>query len=313
MEQAEYGNWLIEGGYVVIPKRLLENSQALDIPPENLGYLVLAMACCQKANSVEEVAENKGVKWCLGEGWACWQGEGEKRHISFLPLWKRLHSVSLLSRNGKNNDAFFGQNGGFDYSKILKWLDQARGTLSITDKEKQVIQEFNIKYGWSTEFIIIFLELAFERGQQRLQNYQYIAKRVYESGINTVEGLIGFMNEWDWTRHKVVEIKKCIGQYGGVTGPQREMYLKWNKQWGLSHELIMRAGEETIRANNPSFKYIDAILQDWHKKGIKDVSEAEDLIKDHDEKNHRQRKVVKGENNKKRISRADERDWENIT
>ena len=34
----------------------------------------------------------------------------------------------------------------------------------------------------------------------------------------------------------------------------------------------MRAAEETVRTNNPSFKYIDGILADWHKREVEKYS-----------------------------------------
>ncbi len=188
-------------------------------------------------------------------------------------------------------------------------MDQVRGTLSVTFREKQVLQEFNLKYGWSTDFILIFLQLSFERGLNNVQTYSYIAKRVYENGVHTVDELVSFINELDWIQYKVSEVKKCVGQYGAVTRPQREIYLKWHRQWKFSHEVIMRAAEETIRTNNPSFKYIDSILQDWYNQGVKNVAEAETALRQHDAKETGKKKQTPG---KKRISRTDNRDWEKI-
>ena len=211
---------------------------------------------------------------------------------------------------GQGLEAVSKNKSEFNYSRILKWLDQERGTLSITLREKQVIQEFNLKYGWSSDFILIFLQLAFERGLNLVQNYQPVARKVYESGIDTVAGLISFMNDLDWIQYKVAELKKCIGQYGGVTKPQREMYLKWHRQWNFSHEVIMRAAEETVRASNPSFKYIDAVLKNWHDKGVRNLRDAEKVVADHDSKERKDRKEEGP--GRKRIRRADYRDWENI-
>jgi len=299
---------LLEGGYVVLPVQLLEKIQSLNLTPENLGYLVLALAKCQSPVGTEELAKDKWVKWCLSEGWAQWQKQGDGKIISFTPLWTRLYSLYEDSAERKE-ESRTQKVGEFDYGKILKWLDCERGTLSITLREKQVIQEFNLKYGWSTEFLMIFLQLAFERGLNQVYTYQPVAKRVYENGIDCVNDLVSFMNELDWVQYKVTEVKKCIGQYGGVTRPQREMYLKWNKQWKLSHELIIRASAETVRTNSPSFKYIDAILKDWYEKGVQDVQAAEQMIAAHDTIRSPQRKP---ENTPKRLSKAGNRDLDKL-
>lgn len=320
MENPEYIQWLMGEGHLAVPNVLLQNMQSLNLSPENLGYLLLALSASQQSKPTEELAQNLWIKWSLSEGWARWLQEGEQKKISFLPLWDRLYYIWEKQIIDAKGDKIVScqQKGEFDYNKILKWLDQVRGTLSITFREKQVLQEFNLRYGWSTDFILIFLQLVFERGHTTLQTYQPIAKRVYENGIHTVEELISFMNELDWIQYKVLEVKKCVGQYGGVTRPQREMYLKWQNQWKFGHEVIMRAAEETVRTNSPSFKYIDRILEDWSNKGVKNVSDAIKALQEHDRKKE-QLPTEKGGSwgkaarpQKKRINHADNRDWEKM-
>lgn len=311
MRDIAYLEWLLKEGQLVVPFTLLENMQSLNLSPERLGYLVLALAVSKKTLSPEEMVKNPWIKWSLSEGWTSWVQQGEKKRISFSPLWKRLYAVweKQQEEQLENKSVSFKMKGDFNYNKILKWLDEVRGTLSITFREKQVLQEFNLRYGWSTDFILIFLQLSFERGLNTVQTYQFIAKRVYENGVHTVDELISFMNELDWIQYKVIEVKKCVGQYGGVTRPQREMYLKWHRQWKFSHEVIMRAAEETIRTNNPSFKYIDGVLLDWHNKGVTNVTEAEAALKQHDCQKNNKKKFG---STKKRITRADSRDWEKM-
>lgn len=320
MENPEYIQWLMGEGHLAVPNVLLQNMQSLNLSPENLGYLLLALSASQQSKPTEELAQNLWIKWSLSEGWARWLQEGEQKKISFLPLWDRLYYIWEKQTTAVQGEKSVSSSlkGEFDYNKILKWLDQVRGTLSITFREKQVLQEFNLRYSWSTDFILIFLQLVFERGHTTLQTYQPIAKRVYENGVHTVEELISFMNELDWIQYKVLEVKKCVGQYGGVTRPQREMYLKWQNQWKFGHEVIMRAAEETVRTNNPSFKYIDRILEDWFNRGVKNVTEALQAIREHDQKKEPpvtsqrdgQARTVRSQ--KKRINHADNRDWEKL-
>lgn len=318
MQESEYLEWLMNGGQIAIPLTLLNNLQSLNLSPENLGYLLLGMAGNKKPHSPAEMAKNPWIRWCLTEGWAKWIGEGEEKAISFVPLWNKLYCLwekkYKIKEASKEVAAATSMQEEFNYNKIIKWLDQVRGTLSITLKEKHVLQEFNLQYGWSTDFILIFLQLCFERGENTLQKYQPIAKRVYTNGVQTVDELVAFMNDLDWIQYKVSEVKKCVGQYGGVTRPQREMYLKWHRLWKFSHEVIMRAAEETVRTNNPSFKYIDGILADWHSKEVKDVQDAERALQQHDRntKGEKRKKIANKESDKKRISRTDNWDWEKM-
>ncbi len=307
MPQDNFASWLMESGQVTVPCRLLEVLDVLNISAENLGYLVLAMARSQRCHNITDLSKDPWIKWSIAEGWAKWEGKGKDKHITFAPVWNSLYDTWQEGKQKKN--APVRKQGDFDYNKILKWLDQVRGTLSVTLREKQVIQEFNLKYGWSSDFILIFLQLAFERGQNQVQVYQALAKRVYQNGIDTVAGLVTFMNDLDWIHYQVIDVKKCVGQYGGVTKPQREMYLKWNKKWKFNHEIIMRAAQETVRTNNPNFNYIDGILKNWHEKGVKDLQGAEQALLEHDQQSQ---SVQNKKTGKKRISRADNRDWEKM-
>ncbi len=308
MKQEAWMQWIMESGQVVLPKALLQMAQELELFPEQLGSLILAISRTQEGLGMEELAKDRWIQWSLKAGYAKWQGEGSKRGITFMPLWKKLYMAWDTEENGR--DKYLPNNNvGFNYGRVLKWLDHERGMPSVTIKEKQVIQEFNLKYGWNTEFILAFLQLAFERGHDKVQLYQPVAKRVYESGANTINDLVTLMNDIDWTHHKVAEIKKCIGQYGGVTNPQKELYQKWRNNWKFSHELILKAAMETIRTNNPSFKYVDAVLNNWKEKGVLSIDDADRSIKDHEQR-IKTRKIIKTDT--KRISRSDQRDWENI-
>lgn len=303
MGNADYAKWLMEGGQVIIPVQLLHKLQVLNIPPENLGYLVLALARSQEGLSSKEIAKDRWISWAIAEGWAIWEGKGDGKAVSFSPLWDKLYQV--WQQSGKVGATARGE---FDYVKIVRWLDRVRGSVSVTLQDKQILQEFNLKYGWSTDFIIAFLELYFEKTNYRGKAYDRLAYKVYKNGIDTVNGLIDFMNRQDWTMHKVEEIKQYVGK-GGVTLGERELYLKWQNQWKLSHEVILKGAQNLTRTNRPSFNYLDKILEDWWQKGVKNAAEAEAAASlEHNKKKDAPKTTGKN----RRYSKADNRDLEKL-
>ena len=303
MEQATttFPQIILEAGMINIPIYLLNKIQALDISPESVGYLVLALNAQRTLVKTADLSKDPWVSWALGEGWAIWEGKNEDKKISFSPLWQRLYyQWETEQQSSKDTDPI-----DFDYNRILKELDRLRGSLAATLEEKRFIQDMNLRYGWSTDFILTFFELSFTRGSNQMKDYKQLANRIHQRGIFTLEQLTAFMNEVDWTQKKLEEIKRYLGQYGGVTIPQRDMYLKWNKHWDLSHSLILRAAEETIRANNANFRYLDSILKNWHELGVKDIAQAEQAIKDHDNK-----KKPQISNPSRRVTHTGSRNWE---
>lgn len=272
--QTAFAHWLSQEGQLSVPMAIINHLTDIGLTTSDLGHLIVAWGKGQQKQSWTQLQGCSSVRWCISSGLAKW----ENKEISWLPLYNKLFEIHSKDSQLSQQPVETEKKGEFNYNRIIKWLDNRRGTLSATVKEKKVIQDFNLKFGWSTEFIISFLELCFERGQSNVWTYQNIAKRIFEAGINSIEELASFIDELDWLYHKVSEVKRCIGQYGGVTQPQKEMYLKWSNSWGFSHDIIMRAGEETIRTNTPSFKYIDAILADWLAKGVKSLADAQKVL-----------------------------------
>ncbi|MDR1194532.1 MAG: DnaD domain protein [Peptococcaceae bacterium] len=294
MNEARFAQFLQERGQLALPLWLLEKYQALDIRPEELGCLVLALyrggrqqetaaapALTDAWADQAAAAQDPWLGQALEKGWADWRGEGKERRVVFDPLWRRLYELWLETE--KENTAGLPDGdkkpGDFDYSRIVKELDRLRGNLGATIREKQFIQELNLRYGWSTDFILNFFRLCCHRGLSQIKNYQPLARQIHRAGIYTLESLAAFMDEVDWIQRQAAEIKKdYLGLYGMVTVTERDYYVKWHVTWRQSHGIIVRAARETTGAANASFKYLDKILEDWHQQGLDTLEACEEAI-----------------------------------
>jgi DnaD/phage-associated family protein len=316
MTVGSYYEFMHQTGNVTIPVYLIDKLQALDISPEEMGYLVLALAKPKQES-------DPWTGWALSKGWAKWEGTGEARRIVFAPLWDKLYQLWQKEQSQAAAAQQAGQTkADFDFSRILKELDRLRGSLSVTTREQQLIQEFNLKYGWSTDFILTFFQLCFQRGLTQLRAYRPLATQINRTGIYTLEGLISFMDNVDWISQKATEIKKdYLGLYGLVTVTERDLYVKWNVHWQFSHTVILRAAQETVGANNASFKYLDKILEDWHLQGVTSLETAEKAIAqrtaqkkaDRDKKlNQRVEGVAPKADDNRRMVKRGNKNWEGI-
>ena len=287
MKAGEYGNFIMKKGSLSVPVWLLERLQSLNIAPEELGPLLLAMHKAEDLNQTPDGRQGQDpwIGWALGKGWAVWSGTEAEPVIGFSPLWQKLYEIwekEEADRAGAAENAAARKlsRQDFDYCAIIKELDKLKGSLSVTAREKQLIQELNLKYGWSTEFILTFYRLVFQRGLSQIKSYKPLAERLHRAGIFTIDGLVRFMDEVDWIRQKAEEIKKdYLGLYGLVTVTERELYVKWHVAWQLSHSIICRAARETVGAANASFKYLDRILEDWHQQGVASLEDCEEILR----------------------------------
>ena len=58
--------------------------------------------------------------------------------------------------------------------------------------------------------------------------------------------------------------------------PQQEFLDKWFDTWQFSIEMVLEACKIcSLRINEPNFNYIDGILSNWNKKGIKNIENIE--------------------------------------
>ena len=282
MSGAGFGQFILEMGQLTIPLGLLDNLQSLDITPEELGYLVLALRHQAVFPEKEGDPMTPWLRKALDKGWACWMNEGGVRRICFSPLWQSLYSQwEKAGKDGKDGQAKRASAPGeFDYCYVVKELDRLRGSLSISAREKQMIQELNIKYGWSSEFIVNFFRLCYNRGLGQSKNYKPLAAQIHRSGVYTLEGLVAFMDQVDWISRQASELKRdYLGLYGMVTVTERDYYVKWHVTWKMSHSLIIKAAEAGAGASNASFKYLDTVLSDWYQQGVKSHEDSEQVLK----------------------------------
>ena len=164
------------------------------------------------------------------------------------------------------------------YSELIKAIEKKLARF-LSAKEKMDIQKVVQRYNWSNDLvyeIFVFYQLNLRRSYAFL----FFAQMVFGARVDDSQSLKRFIENLNYTSYKVSEIKKRLGQRNNPTEVEKECYLKWSNEWKFSHEMVLQAVEQTIYASDPSFKYIDSILENWDKQGIKDIERLkEDLAK----------------------------------
>ena len=68
------------------------------------------------------------------------------------------------------------------------------------------------------------------------------------------------------------------------TEDELEMYSKWINEWGFTDESIEYACKEVVGSDRPTFKYLDAVLSNYHESGtvsaekMIEISHEQDVI-----------------------------------
>jgi DNA replication protein DnaD len=139
-------------------------------------------------------------------------------------------------------------------------------------------------YHVTPELLYCMLELCFERGIENPYAITRIVKDTAKYQINTLDGLEAYFNsfidhharEGQWSYEvELIELSKYLN-IDMQAEARRNVYIKWRNEWDFDQNMILKAGELMCsRTTKGGLEYMDSILGDWLKKGIKDTSAVE--------------------------------------
>ncbi|MGE5389924.1 MAG: DnaD domain protein [Deltaproteobacteria bacterium] len=206
-------------------------------------------------------------------------------------------------------------NGSF--KKVADFIAKKTGNL-LSVKMAAELKKWLEDMSFNPEFLLIMLELCFERKIYNPREITQIANQIRENSINTVEDLELFLNNYvDNDKINPARLNRFdpdIQEFGSYTGidmaaaARKKMYYKWRYDWGFTHVMIMKAGEIMCqRTKNGGLEYIDSVLHNWLSKEIRQVEDAEKEIR---EFKNRSRKDQTGSTNGRTQTRSGSTEYE---
>jgi len=228
--------------------------------------------------------------------WKYWENEGliklesndESLAIEFLPLEKAQEikvekstedkpvispkfDVSIRPQYTIEELAFY-QKQSKDIASLFSHGEQTLGKL-LTYNDMNVLFGF---YDWlrlPIDVILYMLTYCSNGDHRDLRYIEKVALDWAERGINAVSDAEEYTQTFD---KDFREVMRALGQpsaFPSVT--QRKYMKKWLFEMEIPLELILEACDKTaVQIGKPKLTYIDKILADWHKKGIKTLEEV---------------------------------------
>ena len=214
--------------------------------------------------------------------WSYWNNEGI---IKMNPV-DNMGNFSIefldLSNSPSSNE------DGID---LLKELDNSSTKDMLLDIEKLIGRPLSTKevtmyiswikdFNFEPEIILLLIQYCISKGKTDYRYIESIAISWHDSNIRTIEEAQNFIRQHEDKWINIRKILKYIGiKDGEVMKPQEEMLTKWLNIYNFPLEVIFKACDICFhRINKADFKYIDGILNSWHKDGIKTLNDV--LIKD---------------------------------
>jgi DnaD/phage-associated family protein len=169
---------------------------------------------------------------------------------------------------------------------LLEELDKGTTKGMLEDIEKLLSRplsptEMAMYIGWinelnfTPELILLLIEYCASRGKTDPRYIEKTALSWHDNNIQKVEDAQAYIKKHEDKWSKINKILAYLGSKDGeVMKPQEQLLTKWLDTYGFSVEVICKACDICFeRINKPDFKYIDGILTNWNKVGIKTLED----------------------------------------
>ena len=263
MSKQNMSAWFFEGGVVAIPKNLLGLMEPLGLTFEDLGRIVYLLYCGTDQIMSDDRYAVDAARALHSKGMINWLVD--QHQVDFSPMFDKI------SQNLGDQPVYVAQQGytanELNYADLRKRFEQEQGRF-LTLKEQQAIQEAVQRYNWSYELVFTIFAFYLKNYRRHSYDFAFFCKMAFGAQVTDLASFQQFTANLELTTTKVIEVLKRLGKYNNPTEAQKEMYLKWYNTWKFTHEMILLAADDTINANNPSFGYMDAMLNNWREQGL---------------------------------------------
>ncbi len=149
----------------------------------------------------------------------------------------------------------------------------------IKPMDMQLILYLYESLGFSAELIMYLYEYCISKNKKNPSYIEAVALSWAEEGVDTVEkaeAKTALFNSNYTAINKAFGLNRAPGQI------EKQFIEKWLNKFGFSIDIIVEACNRTILlTQKPDFKYADKILENWNKKGVKELSQISKLDEEH--------------------------------
>lgn len=148
---------------------------------------------------------------------------------------------------------------------------------TITTKDMETLFWMYDELGLTVEVILMILEYCTTKDKRSVQYAEKVAITWNEKGINTIEAIENFKKSENERNSYFYALRRLFGISDRALSKKEEEYLlKWQERLKMSEDMVALAYEYCImQTGKLTFPYMDTILENWNRKGIRTVDAAE--------------------------------------
>jgi DnaD and phage-associated domain len=147
----------------------------------------------------------------------------------------------------------------------------------LSPKEISMYLSWIDDYKFSPEVILLLIEYCKSKGKTDSRYIEKVALAWHDANIVTIEDAQKHITQHEGKFNNYRLVLDFLGlKENEIMKPQQEFLDKWFDTWQFSIEMVLEACKIcSLRINEPNFNYIDGILSNWSKKGIKNIENIE--------------------------------------
>ena len=143
--------------------------------------------------------------------------------------------------------------------------------------EKKRILDWFYDYNMDPDVIEKAFQYGVEiKGVRKLSYVEGIVRNWYDMGLTTMDAVIDQLSKDDHRYHRYLKVMKAVGLSNkGLNGGDMKLISKWFDEYNYSMDMVLKGCEASSKVQYPTINYIDGVISDWYKKGIKTPDDIE--------------------------------------
>lgn len=162
-------------------------------------------------------------------------------------------------------------------NELKQMFDRASASLCkpLSHPDMNAIIDMNDRLRLPYDLVNAIIDYCVMNNKRNMRYISGMAQNMSDLGINTIEK---FNVYTDKNKDIYKEVLTALNATNPMASPaQMKIIDKWLNELGFSLDVILEACDKAcINTSNPTLNYVDGILKNWQKEGIKTVLDVQE-------------------------------------